>query len=50
MYRLFIAKFENQIWWSEGRPDNVTLDSYENGVPEEYIEKRDKLKDLLDAL
>ena len=47
---LFIAKFENHIWWSEGRPEDVTLDSYEDGVPEESLEKRDKLKDLLDAL
>lgn len=50
MQCLYIAKFENQIWWSEGCPADVTLNSLEDGVPEETLVKRDRLKELLDAL
>lgn len=50
MQRLFVEKFKNQIWWSEGRPDDATSDSLEQGVPEEHLRKRDVLKELLDTL
>lgn len=50
MQRLFVEKFKNQVWWSEGRPKDATSESLEEGVPEEYLEKRDKLKELLESL
>lgn len=50
MQRLFVEKFKNQVWWSEGRPKDATSESLEEGVPEEYLEKRDKLKVLLESL
>ena len=50
MQRLFVEKFKNQVWWSEGRPKDATSESLEEGVPEDYLEKRDKLKELLESL
>jgi hypothetical protein len=50
MQRSFVEKFKNQVWWSEGRPKDATSESLEEGVPEEYLEKRDKLKELLESL
>jgi len=50
MQRMFVNKFKNQIWWSEGCPKDATSESIEEGVPEEYLEMRDKLKDLLESL
>lgn len=50
MQRLLVEKFKNQVWWSEGRPKDATSESLENGVPEEYLEERDKFKDLFEAL
>ena len=50
MQRSFVEKLKNQVWWSEGRPKDATSESLEEGVPEEYLEKRDKLKELLESL
>lgn len=50
MQRQFIEKFKNQIWWSEGRPEDATSESLEEGVPDEHIEIRNGLKELLEAL
>lgn len=50
MQCLYIEKFKNQIWWSEGRPQDATSESLEMGVPEEDLNKRDRLKNLLDLL
>ena len=50
MQRLFVEKFKNQVWWSEGRPKDATSESLEEGVPDEHIMIRDGLKELLEAL
>lgn len=50
MQRLFVEKFKNQIWWSEGRPKDATSESLEEEVPDEHIITRERLKELLEAL
>lgn len=45
-----VNRIKNNIWWTLGKPDNLSFESLEEDVPEDEIEKRNNLKTLLESL